>query len=183
MQSAWEAIVAQISAQGKAQRAGEVGPFPARMDTIQRRGKQRVRRSRTALVVEFEDVEGRSWSGVFLALQKDRDWRVEGWSGGRSDFGLKRPNVKEPRANLGGGGHYLGGRVYGPVVSVLATDRRGQIARDAVDEGWAILIWDENLKTPCEIQLRGADGALVRQQHWPFDHSLSSANSRRSESQ
>jgi hypothetical protein len=102
MQSAWEAIVAQISAQGKAQRAGEVGPFPARMDTIQRRGKQRVRRSRTALVVEFEDVEGRSWSGVFLALQKDRDWRVEGWSGGRSDFGLKRPNVKEPRANLGG---------------------------------------------------------------------------------
>lgn len=143
-------------------------PFQARPDSI-RFLKERVEGDRAMLAVEFEDTEGRPWQYVFGAIrQADATWRAAGGAGG-SGHG---PRSRTPWANFGGWGWprflCLGGPVYGEdVTQVRLIDARGRTVEDSVDAGIALLLSNEPVEMPCQIELRDTNGAVIGVQSWP----------------
>lgn len=146
-------------------------PYQARPSTIQV-VKERIQGSYAMVALEFEDTEGRAWRYVYGAVQQpDGSWRAAGGSGGGAG-GAPHPEQTHAWANFGGWGWprflALGGWVHGDQVArVKLIDARGSIIEDSVDHGVALLWSGEAVEMPCTLELRDAEGHVLRTQAWP----------------
>ncbi|HEY7021289.1 MAG TPA: hypothetical protein VH349_09230 [Ktedonobacterales bacterium] len=132
--------------------------------------KERHLPNRVAYNVRFTTRTGmRMRYTVSLAQGNDGAWQVTGGAGGSAEEPPESaPKHGQPLANLGGGGFsrqfYAGGAIEednGAVVRVHLRSANGVELEDAVESGEVLIVTDDVVQTPLEVELYDSSGNLV----------------------
>ena len=158
MRTPREAVLSRLTDVG-------LGGRPAEAGTIEIL-RERIAGEQAMLAVEYQDIEGRAWRGVFGAELELGGWRSRGGAGSSGE----EPARDRPWANLGGWGwpRFLcaGGWVQGPVHKITMRDRKGTLIEDTLENGIAMLMTTSRFELPATIELFGEDGEMVATHSW-----------------